>query len=139
MNKLHSELWRTLFWRRICRSRNCHSQDTPVRRNSQNNPLRLVLTYQQRYQQINIRNRLEVGIAIGCSGSLILFFLAMQLLLKVTENIANIVELGGGFQMPPLKVFMNDMILSLMDKQIIWCKIKLSPKGPELFLSLLYN
>ena len=74
------------------------------------------------------RNKLEVGIVMGCLVSPILFLLAMQLLLKVTENNAEIVELGGGFQMPPVKAFMDDTtilsskestthkILSLMDK-----------------------
>ena len=85
-------------------------------------------------------NRLEVGIAIRCSVSLILLILAMQLLLKVTENNADIVALGGGFQMPPMKAFIDNTaifsskksttckILSLMDKQIIWCRMKFKPK-----------
>ena len=76
-------------------------------------------------------NRLEVGIAMGGSVSPILFILAMQLLLKAIENNADIVELGGEFQMPPVKAFIDNttilsskesttcMILSLMDKQII--------------------
>ena len=53
-------------------------------------------------------NRLEVGIAMGCSVSPILFILAMQLLLKATENNADIDELGRGFQMPPVKAFIDD-------------------------------
>ena len=85
-------------------------------------------------------NRLEVGIAMGCSVSPILFVLAMQLLLKVTENSAEIVELGGGLQIPPVKAFMDDTtilsskesttrkMLSLMDKQMIWCRVKFKPK-----------
>ena len=32
----------------------------------------------------------------------------MQLLLKATENTADIVEIGGGFQMPPVKAFIDD-------------------------------
>ena len=40
----------------------------------------------------------------------------MQLLLKVTENNDEIVELGGGLQMPPVKEFMDDTtILSSKD------------------------
>ena len=77
---------------------------------------------------------------MGCLVSPILFFLAMQLLLQATENNTNIVELSGGFQMPPVKAFMDDTtilsskestthrILSLMDKQIIWCRMKFKPK-----------
>ena len=84
--------------------------------------------------------RLEVGIAMGCLVSPILFVLAMQLLLKATENNADIAEFSGGFQMPPVKAFMDDTtilsskesttrkILTLMDKQVIWCRMKFKPK-----------
>ncbi len=60
----------------------------------------------------------------------ILFVLAMQLLLKATENNADIVELGEGFQRPPVKALMDDTtilsskkstthkILSLMDNLV---------------------
>ena len=53
---------------------------------------------------------------------------------------AEIVELGGEFQMPPVKAFMDNTtilssqesttpkILSLMDKQMIWCRMKFKPK-----------
>ena len=73
---------------------------------------------------------------MGCLVSPILFVLAMQLLLKATENNADIVELGRGFQMPPVKAFIDDTIilsskesttykvLSLMEKQILWCRMK---------------
>ena len=52
----------------------------------------------------------------------------------------HVVELGGGLQMPPVKAFFDDMttlsskesitrkILSLMDKQMIWCRIKFKPQ-----------
>ena len=77
---------------------------------------------------------------MGCLVSPILFILAMQLFLKATENNAEIAELGGGFQMPSVKAFMDDTtilsskeptthkILSLMDKQIIWCRMKFKPQ-----------
>ena len=64
----------------------------------------------------------------------------MKLLLKVIENNADIVELGGGFQMPPVKALMDDTslhsskesftrkILNLMDKEIYWCRKKFIPK-----------
>ena len=77
---------------------------------------------------------------MGCSVSPILFVLAMQLLLKATENNVDIVKIGGGFRMPPVKAFMDDTtilpskesitrkILSLMDKQIIWCRMKFKPQ-----------
>ena len=56
----------------------------------------------------------------------------MQLLVKATENNADIVEIGGEIQMPPVKAFINDInilsskestirkIVSLMVKQIVW-------------------
>ncbi len=59
----------------------------------------------------------------------IIFVLELQLLLKATENNVDIVKIGGGFQMPPVKAFMDDTtilsakkstthkILSLKDKQ----------------------
>ena len=84
-------------------------------------------------------NRLEVGIAMGCSVSPIIFILAMQLLLKATECKADMVELGGGCQMPPVKAFMDDTtilsskesstrkLLSLMDELITWCRMKFKP------------
>ena len=91
-------------------------------------------------KEYTTKNRLEVGIAIGCLVSPILFILTMQFLLKVTENLAEIVELGGGLQMLPVKAFMDDAtilssketttckIQSLMDKQMIWCRMKFKPK-----------
>ena len=69
----------------------------------------------------------------------------MQLLLKVTENNAVIVELGGGLQMPPAKAFIDDTtilsskksttrkILSLMEKQMNWCKMKFKPQKSRLW------
>ena len=77
---------------------------------------------------------------MGCLVSSILFILAIQRLLKATENNAEIVELGGGLQIPPVKAFMDNTtilspkesttckILSLMDKQMIWCRTKFKPK-----------
>lgn len=84
-------------------------------------------------------NRLEVGIAMGCTVSPILFVLAMELILKATNNKADVVELGGGCQMQPVKAFMDDTtilsskvsstrkILSLMDDLISWCRMKFKP------------
>ena len=77
---------------------------------------------------------------MGCSVLPILFVLAMQLLLKATKNNTEIVELGGRFQMPPVKTSMDDTtifsskestthkILSLMNKQMNWCKMKFKLK-----------
>ena len=51
---------------------------------------------------------LQVGIAMGCAVSPILFVLAMQVHLKGTESCAEPVKLGKGVHMPPLKAFMDD-------------------------------
>ena len=67
-------------------------------------------------------NKLEVGIAMGCSVSPILFVLAMQLLLNATRNNAEIVELGRGFQIPSVKIFMDDTTI-LSSKESTTCKI----------------
>ena len=84
-------------------------------------------------------NRIEVVIEMGFSVAPKLFVQVMQLLLKTTENNDEIIELIGGFQMPPGKVFRDDStilqskestchkILSLIEKQIIWCKMKFKP------------
>ena len=73
-------------------------------------------------------NRLEVGIVMGCSVSPILFVLAMQLLLKATENDADIVELGGGFQMPLVMAFMDDTTI-LSSKESTTYKMDTKPDG----------
>ena len=83
---------------------------------------------------------LEVGIAMGCTVSPILFVLAMQVLLKAAENKANPAVLGGGCQMPPLKAFMDDTtilaskeeythgVLRHLDRLMEWCRMKFKPK-----------
>ncbi|GFO24572.1 proline synthase co-transcribed bacterial homolog protein-like protein [Plakobranchus ocellatus] len=51
---------------------------------------------------------LEVGIAMGCTISPILFVMAMEVILKAAEDSAGPANLGGGCSMPPLKAFMDD-------------------------------
>ncbi|GFN79928.1 reverse transcriptase [Plakobranchus ocellatus] len=51
---------------------------------------------------------LEVGIAMGCTISPILFIMAMEVILKAAEVSAGPANLGGGCSMPPLKAFMDD-------------------------------
>ena len=84
--------------------------------------------------------RLEVGIAMGCTVSPILFVMAMQVLLRAAESKANPAELGGGCQMPPLKAFMDDKtilsskepgtrsLLSHLDDLMTWCRMAYKPK-----------
>ena len=52
-----------------------------------------------------------------------IFVLAMQLLLKVTENNADILELGRGFKMQLVKAFMNDYYNPIIQR------INYSPDG----------
>ena len=80
--------------------------------------------------------RLEVGIAIGCTVSPVLFILSIQLLLKATEGKSNFVELGRSCQMPQVKAFMDDTkilsskesttqkLIRFMDEMMIWCRMK---------------
>ena len=75
----------------------------------------------------------------------------MQLLLKATESKSNFVELGRGCQMPPVKAFMGDVILSskesttwklisFMNELKIWYRMKFKPKkSRSLFLKLNQN
>ncbi|GFO26787.1 reverse transcriptase [Plakobranchus ocellatus] len=51
---------------------------------------------------------LEVGIAMGCTKSPILFVLAMKVILRAAGGSASPEDLGGGCYMPPLKAFMDD-------------------------------
>ena len=75
-----------------------------------------------------------------CTISPVLFVLSMQLLLKATESKLNFVELGRGYQMPPVKAFMDDTtilsskesttrkLISFMDELMIWCRMKFKPQ-----------
>ncbi|GFO17264.1 reverse transcriptase [Plakobranchus ocellatus] len=51
---------------------------------------------------------LEVGFALGCTISPILFVMAMEVILKAADGRAGPANLGGGCSMPPLKGFMDD-------------------------------
>src|SRR5215469_5308480 len=51
---------------------------------------------------------LEIGIAMGCTVSPVLFVLAMQVLLKAVEPSTEDAHLGKGVHMPPLQAFMDD-------------------------------
>ena len=83
---------------------------------------------------------LEIGIAMGCTISPILFIMAMEVILKAAEDSTGPVNLGGGCYMPPLKTFMGDttIICSKKDKTrrmlerlnvlMAWCRMKFKPK-----------
>src|SRR5580692_300862 len=82
---------------------------------------------------------LEVGIAMGCSVSPILFVLAMQVLLKATEFEAGEASLGQGVHIPSLKAFMDyiiviadavakaQQVLDRLDSLVSWSWMKFKP------------
>jgi hypothetical protein len=82
---------------------------------------------------------LEVGIAMGCTVSPVLFVLAMQVILKATEAEGKAAHIGEGVYMPPLKAFMDDTtviqngekrtkaILDRLDAVISWARMKFKP------------
>ena len=83
---------------------------------------------------------LEVGIAMGCTISPILFVMAMEVILKAAEGNARPANLGGGCYMPPLKAFMDNTtiicsnedetrrMLERLDVLMAWCRMKFKPK-----------
>ncbi|GFO42668.1 reverse transcriptase [Plakobranchus ocellatus] len=83
---------------------------------------------------------LEVGIAMGCTISPILFVMAMEVILKAAEGSAGPANLGGGCSMLPLKAFMHDTtiicskedetrrMLKRLDVLMSWCRMEFKPK-----------
>ncbi|GFN82187.1 reverse transcriptase [Plakobranchus ocellatus] len=83
---------------------------------------------------------LEVGIAMGCTISPILFEMAMEVILKAAEGSVGPANLGGGCSMPLLKVFMDDItiicskedetrrMLTRLDDLMSWCRMEFKPK-----------
>ncbi|GFN94352.1 reverse transcriptase [Plakobranchus ocellatus] len=83
---------------------------------------------------------LEVGIAMGCTISPILFLMAMEVILKAAEGSAGPANLGGGCSMPPLKALMDDTtvicskedetrwMLTRLDVLMSWCRMEFKPK-----------
>ena len=83
---------------------------------------------------------LEIGIAMGCTISPILFVMAMEVILKAAEDSAGPANLGGGCYMPPLKAFIDDTtiicskedetrrMLERRDVLMAWCRMKFKPK-----------
>lgn len=82
---------------------------------------------------------LQVGIAMGCTISPILFVLAMQVILKAAESATKGPDLGEGCYMPSLKAFMDDTTiltseeshargtLARLDDLISWCRMSFKP------------
>ena len=83
---------------------------------------------------------LEIGIAMGCTISPMLFVMAMEVILKAAEDSAGPANLGGGCYMPPLKAFMDGTtiicskedetrrMLERLDVLMAWCRMKFKPK-----------
>ncbi|GFO32236.1 reverse transcriptase [Plakobranchus ocellatus] len=83
---------------------------------------------------------LEVGIAMGCTISPILFVMVMEVILKAAEGSAGPANLGGGCSMPPLKAFMDGTtvicskvdetrrMLRRLDDLMSWYRMEFKPK-----------
>ena len=83
---------------------------------------------------------LQVGIAMGCTVSPILFVMVMQVILRAAEGHCSGANLGGGLHMPPLKAFMDDTtvlasqedearkILTRLQQVIEWAGMKFKPQ-----------
>ena len=83
---------------------------------------------------------LDVGIAMGCTISPILFVLAMEVILKAATGSAGPADLGTGYQTPPLKAFMDDTtvlstnendtreILGRLDEVVAAVRMQFKPK-----------
>ena len=86
------------------------------------------------------RINLDVGIAMGCAISPILFVLAMEVILKAASGNSRPADLGNGYQTPPLKAFMDDTtvistnesytreILESLDEVVAAARMQFKPK-----------
>ena len=83
---------------------------------------------------------MEIGIAMGCTISPILFVMAMEVILRAAEGSAGSANLGAGCYIPPLKAFMDDTtvicsneaethrMLERLDGLMSWCRMNFKPK-----------
>ena len=83
---------------------------------------------------------LDVGIAMGCAISPILFVMAMETILNAASNKAGPANLDSGHVPPPLKAFMDDttivsneesgtrQILRTLDEVVAACRMRFKPK-----------
>ena len=83
---------------------------------------------------------MEIGIALGCTISSILFAMAMEVILKAAEGSAGPANLSGGCYMPPLKAFMDNTTaiysnesktrqkIECLNGLTSWCSLNSKPK-----------
>ena len=83
---------------------------------------------------------LNVGIAMGCTISPILFVLVMEIMLRGAGKDAKQIEPSPGWRMSPLRAFMDDMtvlseteaetrsLLENLDRFISWARMSFKPK-----------
>ncbi|KAJ8338476.1 hypothetical protein SKAU_G00374420 [Synaphobranchus kaupii] len=83
--------------------------------------------------------QLEVGIAMGCSISPILFIAAFEIILIGARKMARGVKMPSGQRLPPLRGFMDDVttilqtaacttrLLKRMDELVGWARMKIKP------------
>lgn len=84
--------------------------------------------------------RVERGIVTGCTISVILFVLGMNLILKAAEEETRGPKTASGIRMPPNRGFMDDItittqshiqtrwILSSLEDTVSWARMKFKPK-----------
>ena len=80
--------------------------------------------------------KLEVGIAMGCAISPLLFVLVMEVILRAGRGVGKGVEVAEGVFIPPLRAFMDDItiveeshqqmirVVSRLEECVSWCKMK---------------
>lgn len=82
---------------------------------------------------------LEVGIAMGCAISSILFIAAFEIILIGTKQVVGGIKLPSGERLPPLRSYMDDVtsllqtaactsrLLKRMDQLMSWARMKIKP------------
>lgn len=82
---------------------------------------------------------LEVGIAMGCAISSILFIAAFEIILIGTKQFIGGIKLPSGERLPPLRSYMDDVtsllqtaactsrLLKRMDQLMSWARMKIKP------------
>jgi hypothetical protein len=80
--------------------------------------------------------RLEIGIAMGCAISPMLFVMVMELLIKGGKAVGKGMEVAQGCNLPPLRAFMDDItvveekyeqakkVVAILEEAVIWGRMK---------------
>ena len=84
---------------------------------------------------------LEVGIAMGCAISPILFVASFEVILIGARQMARGIKQPSGQRLPPLRAYMDDVttllqtctsrLLKRMDKLMLWTRMKIKPSKSQ--------